>query len=342
MAGNYYDTYIVTGATGYIGSMLVRRILSEGSNVALVVRNLSKAEKIFDNEIGKANIKIFVSDVTDPDGMKSAAKEIAHDKKIKNAALIHAASETKSKYMLDNPAETLDTIILGTRNVLEMMRSCDGKIKSMVHLSSMEAYGIVSLPEGERAGEEMLGMIDMTSPRSSYPLGKRTAEFYCMLYAKEFGVPVKVARLAQVFGAGVPSDDSRAFAQFARAAMTGEDIVLETSGESMGNYCSIDEAIDAIMLILREGKNGETYNVVNEENTMRVRDMARVALDTLGTGAGRVITNVGNGKANVYAPNTKLMMSGKKLAALGFSPRKSLADMYRDLARDKKTSNPTS
>ncbi|MBQ9365692.1 MAG: hypothetical protein IJT82_07935, partial [Schwartzia sp.] len=66
------------------------------------------------------------------------------------------------------------------------------------------------------------------------------------------------------------------------------------------------------------------------------------ALDTLGTGAGRVITNVGNGKANVYAPNTKLMMSGKKLAALGFSPRKSLADMYRDLARDKKTSNPTS
>lgn len=160
------------------------------------------------------------------------------------------------------------------------------------------------------------------------------AENICYSYYKEYGIPVKIARLAQTFGKGVPHSDNRVFGQFARAARQGTDIVLHTKGHSMGNYCGIHDAVRGILTILKKGADGEAYNVVNEENTMSVREMAELVAERLAGGNIKIRYDIPEENVYGYAPDTGLRLSGRKLAELGWKPAESLQKMYADMMEE--------
>ena len=122
----------------------------------------------------------------------------------------------------------------------------DKKIEGMVYVSSMEVYGIPD-EKKEYITEKDLGYIELENVRSSYSEGKRICECLCNAYAAEFGLPVKSARLAQTFGAGVLQEDNRVYAQFARSAMKKENLVLRTDGSKRaasgrGKYVSFQRS----------------------------------------------------------------------------------------------------
>lgn len=204
----------------------------------------------------------------------------------------------------------------------------------MVYLSSMEVYGKIDCGNERRAQEweACRGEVEILNVRSCYPMGKRMAESLCYSYYKEYGIPVKIARLAQTFGKEIMDTDNRVYAQFARAAKNGRNIVLHTDGGSMGNYCELDDAVRGILTILKKGKDGEAYNVVNEENTMTIRQMAELVADRVAGGKIRVV--YGRTNENSYAPDTGLRLSGGKLESLGWRPTKTLYDMYRGILTD--------
>lgn len=315
------SVYLVTGAGGYIGSMCVEHIMhtEKDAGVIALVRNTQKAAVRF-QEFG-SRVRIIGADLRDRAAV--AALETDCD------TVIHCASVTKSAEMIVHPVEVTESIINTVQNILELARRC--QVRSMVYLSSMEVYGRLDCSDGHRAEEEELGEIELFQARSCYPLGKRMAEQICFSYYKEYGVPVKIARLAQTFGRGVSSEESRVFAQFARAARAGSDIVLHTQGNSMGNYCSIDDAVEGIFTILKHGADGEAYNVVNEANTMTIRQMAELVAEKIAGGKSRVICRIPEENCYGYAAETGLRLSGKKLEGLGWHPRKDLVQMYRDL-----------
>ena len=185
------------------------------------------------------------------------------------------------------------------------------------------------------------GGVDLLSVRSCYPLGKRMAENLCYSYFQEYGVPVKIARLAQTFGRDVPPSDNRVFSQFAHAVQAGEDIVLHTEGNSMGNYCGIDDAVSGILTILEKGENGEAYNVVNEENTMTIRQMAQLTASQVAGGRIGIRFEIPADNHYGYAADTGLKLSGEKLIRLGWKPEENLTDMYQDLLRHMKSATCT-
>ena len=309
------DTYMITGGTGFIGHMIADELLKEADvKVVLPVRNMEKAKGIYGD-----NDRITFVD-TDLEHMSSSKFDMDID------FIIHTAATTTSKIMVEKPVEVADGMVNGTRNVLEVAK--DKKVKKMVYLSSMEAFGSVP-DDGKRRSEEETGYISLTSPRSCYPLGKQMAELMCALYVKEYQVPVTVARLSQVFGKGVQATDTRVFMQFARAAKEKNDIVLKTPGMSYGNYTATEDAVSAILFLIKNGENGETYNIVNEANTMRIRDMAKLVCDE--SAGGQIQVRIETDPNNAYAADTGLQMSGKKLKELGFAPTKTLKDMYMDL-----------
>lgn len=78
----------------------------------------------------------------------------------------------------------------------------DKKVKSMVFISSMEMYGSFNNSDF-LCTEEKIGYIDPLKVRSNYPEAKRMCENLCIAYSNEYGVPVKIARLSQTFGAGI-------------------------------------------------------------------------------------------------------------------------------------------
>ncbi len=316
-------SFVVTGATGLVGSLLVRALLycdrvhGLGTKVYALVRSVEKAKQIF----GETNApEYLVADL--------AKDEIAGD--FACDYVIHAAAVTTSKLMVSDPVGTIRTAIDGTEKLLKL--AVEKKAQAFVYISSMEVYGQPKT-DGKTA-EKDLGYIDISTVRSCYPEGKRMCECLCNAYAAQYGLNVKSARLAQTFGAGILPTENRVFAQFARSAVNGENIVLHTTGESEGNYVYTADAIRAIMLLLVKGESGEAYNIANEQSHTTIRNMAELVAEQIAGGAIRVVLDIPQDASSLgYAPPVKMWLDASKMRALGWEPTVGLADAYRRMIR---------
>lgn len=309
-------SFMITGATGLIGSILVRCLLAlnRGVEITCPVRSLEKAQAMYGDEAEKIN---FVEC-----DLITYLNELSTDHYFQ--FIIHCASPTAGKYMTEHPVETYTLAIDSTRSILEHVRKTDAQ--GFVYVSSLEYYG--QNFDDSIITEDRQGYVDNTDPRSSYPLGKRAAEYLCAAYAKQYGVKAKVARLTQTFGAGVAADDNRVFAQFARSVINGKDIVLHTTGESAKPYCYTTDCISAILYILLYGQAGEAYNVANEETYISIRDMAEFLRENINP---EIKVRIESHPEMGYAPVTKLHLSAEKLMALGWRPHYDLKEMYNRL-----------
>jgi len=310
-------TFLITGATGLIGSTLCHCLLklneihNLGIKLACPVRNLTKANAILENEknliIKQQGLNDFLVDYNDDIDF-----------------IIHCATPTGSKYMVLNPVETYTFMIESTTQLLQY--AYEHHIQGMVYVSSLEYYGQVY--KEELITEDKQGYVDPTRPRSSYPLGKRAAEYACVAYAKEYNVPVTMARLTQTFGAGVAKTENRVFAQFASAAINGTNIVLKSSGKSSKPYSYTTDTASGILTMLLKGKAGEAYNVSNDETYISINDMAKLVKDNFNPYI-KIIHDYD--PYSGYAPDTLLKLSSAKLQALGWKPKYGLVEMYKRL-----------
>ena len=308
--------FLITGATGLIGSTLVHCLLAlnRGIEVTCPVRSIEKAKAMYKNEFEK--IHFVECDLLAYLNGLSADDVFQY--------IVHCASPTAGKYMTEHPVETYLLAIDTTKAILDYARKANPQ--GIVYVSSLEYYGQNN--NDDIITEDKLGYVDGTDPRSSYPLGKRAAEYLCAAYAKEYGVNAMIARLTQTFGAGVAPDDNRVFAQFARSIIAGTDIVLHTKGESAKPYCYTTDCISAILYILLKGEAGEAYNVANDATYITIRDMAEFLRDHFNP---KINVIVESHPEMGYAPVTKLHLSSAKLQALGWRPRFGLKEMFDKL-----------
>lgn len=309
---------LVTGSTGLIGSLLVRSLLAIGDiKVVAFVRNEEKARSIFrENQ----NLRFVVGDI---------AEKIEIDDTVDY--IFHCASVTTSKVMIEKPVETLLTSVEGTKNILELAREKNSK--SVVYISSMEMYGVFENLSHE-VKENDLGYINPLEVRSNYPESKRLCENMCIAYLSEYGVPVKIARLAQTFGAGILPGENRVFAQFARSTMNGENIVLHTKGLSEGNYCYTRDCMTGLLTILLKGNNGDAYNVSNPATHTTIVDMANMVAEKIAGGKIKVIFDIPDNNTFGYAADTKMKLNSDKLQSLGWKPEVGLEEAYRRMIED--------
>ena len=300
----------------YIPWALLRydQLHDAGIKVVALVRDVGRAEAKFSRQIADG------CDITFIRGSVEYLPEIVG----KIDYIIHGACPTSSQYFVDHAVETIDTIVNGTKNVLDLARKKN--VSGVVFLSSMEVFGTTT--ERRPLSENDLGYIDLSSPRSSYPEGKRFAENMCCSYASEYSVPVTAARLVQTFGPGVKYDDGRVFAY--------ADIRLNTDGSKENMYLYTADAVGAILFLLVNGERGGVYNVGNEESYCSVKEMAQTVAEVLGKGAVSVLTNCGaqdnSGKKNIYRPDGFLMMDISKLRSAGWTAHVPLGEMFRRMA----------
>ena len=309
-------TFLITGSTGLIGSALIHCIvaLDKGIKIIAPVRDANKAMGIFD-ESEKKYINFIECDLL----------TYNYDQFDNVDYIIHCAAPTSSKFFVERPVDTAEIIIDGTKVLLNYARN--HTVKGFVYLSSLEVYGTI-LDDTNFVSEEVMGYMDTMSVRSSYPMAKRATENLCCLYAAQYGIPAKVARLTQTTGAGLAQNDNRIIAQFARMAALGQDIVLHTTGEAARPYCYTTDAVSAILYILLKGQAGEAYNVANEETYISAKAMAEFLRDNFNPSINvrvELKDNMG------YAPVTKLKLSSYKLKQLGWKPKMGLKNIFENL-----------
>lgn len=313
-------TCLITGATGLVGAALVRRFAADGLRVVAAARNPAKAKALF-GELPA--VEILEWDVTRPLDLGGRAVDW----------LVHAAGETSSRVFVERPVETIETIVDGTRNALRLARAAG--VRAMVFLSTMEVYGV---PTAARVSERDYGFLDPLSVRTSYPEAKRLAESLCVAYAKEYGVPVRIARLTQTFGAGVRYDDGRVFAEFARAILEHRDIVLKTEGTTARSYCALADAVEAIRTILASGEDATAYTVANEATFCTIREMAEALVRAHPESGAKVVVDTQGAAARGFAPPFRMNLDCSRLRALGWRPKVGLLEMFEQMMAGMKAS----
>lgn len=307
--------FLITGSTGLVGSTLTHCLLALKRNIKVValVRNRGKAEALFSEYIDDMELIEYDQQNFDYDSIG------------KVDYIIHCAAPTSSKFFVEHPVETFDSIIEGTSVLLQYAKR--NPVNSFVYLSSLEVYGSIN-DDKLSVAEDIQGYLDPMSIRSSYPMAKRAAENLCCLYAHEYGVPCKIARLTQTTGAGIAKDDNRVIAQFARLTANNQDIILHTTGESARPYCYLTDSVSAILYILIKGVKGLAYNVANEDTYISVHGMANFLKENFRNNINVCIdlkSDMG------YAPVTKLRLSTERLKQLGWRPQYGLFDIFSRL-----------
>lgn len=315
-------TIFITGATGLIGyyltSSLVYKNIKENSNIKILalVRNIEKAKLQFEEQLKVDNNLYFISG--DLNNIPDISEKIDY--------IIHGASPTSSKSFVENPVEVIKTIYDGAVNVLELAKSKD--IKNMVYLSTMEVYG--ANKTHDKVSEEHESYLNTMNARNSYPESKRLCENLCASYCSEYNVPVNVLRLTQTFGPGIKANDNRVFAQFIRASIEKNDIILLTEGKTYRNYLYLADAVTAVLTVLSEGKYGEAYNVANEESYCSIKEMAELVANDISNREIKVVFNFDNkNDTKIFMPQMCMNLDIKKLKKIGWNSNYNLKNMYK-------------
>ncbi len=304
---------LITGSTGLIGSLLVNSFLYANSiyglNIKIIAqgRSLEKLTKKFSKNINLILLEKEL-DLVDVDC----------------DYIFHTASPTASTEFITKPVECLNAIVEGTKSMLELAKR--KQVKKFLYISSMEEYGVFD--KDEEVTEEMIGVINHLNTRSCYSLGKRVSEHYCYLYFKEFNVEFSIARLAQTFGAGVSLEDRRVFMQFSNSVIAKKDIVLNTKGTTISNFCYTSDAIRGILYILKYGATGEAYNICNDEKKMSILDVANLIANEIANQQIKVIINNIDSSKTGYAPDNRMKLNSSKIKNLGWCPDFSIKEAY--------------
>lgn len=319
-------TIFITGATGLIGSNLIRSLVAQSKcfskpiRIIALVRDISKAQTVFKHDYNQ--VECLVGDVTKPILLKDNVDYI-----------VHAASQTSSRNFVDQPLNTIKVAVEGTINILELAK--EKAAKKVVYLSTMEVYGAPSTDE--KITEQFGTNLDTTSVRSCYPESKRLCENLCVSYMKEFGIPVSIVRLTQTFGMGVMYKDSRVFAEFARCVIEKKDIVLHTKGETKRSYLYTQDAVNAILTVMVNGEAGQAYNAANEMTYCSIYEMAQMVAQKCANGEINVKIEVDDESKFGFAPVLKMNLDTSKLQSIGWKAEVGLEEMFRILIDDMRT-----
>lgn len=307
------SSFLITGATGMVGLMLVDVLMKmHDVKVYAVGHNAEKAKSRLGEYFGNPNFQFLNLDVTQP-----------FPERLKVDYIIPMASNTHPLAYSKYPVETIFINIKGTEHALNLAEKCGATV---IYTSSNEVYGNVI--NDEIFTENSNGRLNLTNSRSCYPESKRCSEAMCLSYYEEKGVKVKIARLCRIFGPTMLSDDSKASSQFLLKAITGEDIVLKSEGLQYFSYTYVADAVAGLLCVLLNGHEGEAYNVSSEKTDIRLKDFAELCANYA---RKKVVFDLpSETERKGYSVATKAILSTEKLRELGFVPLYEMKDaIYR-------------
>jgi len=254
--------------------------------------------------------------------------------------IIHMASIASPMFYRKYPIETLDANIWGLRNLLDFYK--EKEIKGFLFFSSSEIYGN---PEKNfiPTGEEYCGYVSATGPRACYDESKRFGETMCMLFAKQYNLPIGVARPFNNYGPGMRLDDKRVPADFALAICEGRNIEILSDGSPTRTFCYIADAVSGYLKVLLHGKY-DYFNIGMEKPEITIEELAEIYVkagkDVFGY-AGKV--NYATSEDKHYLtdnPKRRCPDISKARSILAYNPIITVEDgIYRYLKHIKETEN---
>ncbi len=301
MSGVAGKRVLVTGATGFLGSHVVTRLLNDGAHVdAVTLRGLSNRSR--PTAPVAAEVELHEVDLNDADSVTHMVKRTRPELVIHHAAFTHVG---KSFARID---ENIQTNIQGTVNLL---RALNADYERFVYIGSGDVYGDAPVPFREDGP---------VSPVSPYAVSKYAAERFCRMFHQAYGWPIVCLRPFNAFGPHQTTD--RIIPALILSALDGRDLEM-TEGRQTREFMYVDDVADVFVRALSHpGIDGEVINVSRGEE-VSIRDLALTVLELLGNPVRPLFG------ALEYRPNEIWRMFGdntKVRELLNWAPSTSLAD----------------
>lgn len=304
---------MLSGATGLIGSFLVDVIMEKNINYDLMctvyalTRNVNKAKERFSKYVGNDYLQFVLSDVNKP---LTLGKLGTID------YVLHLASNTHPMQYATDPIGTITANIIGLENMLNAAVEHDAL--RFVFASSNEIYG-ENRGDVEFFDEQYCGYINSNSLRAGYPESKRCGEALCQAYIAQKTLDIVVARLTRTYGPTMLMSDTKAVSQFIKKAISKENIVLKSSGNQYYSFLYVADSVSGLLNIMFNGNKGEAYNIAEESNDIKLKDLATLIART--SGCEVVYEKPSSIEASGYSTATKARLNGNKIFNLGWRPK---------------------
>jgi dTDP-glucose 4,6-dehydratase len=270
-------TLIITGGAGFIGSALVRRILTETDHVVVNVDKLTYAGNLDSLEpvLPNARYHFERADICDRAEMDRLFASYRPD------AVMHLAAESHVDRSIDGAAEFIQTNIIGTYALLESARGYWSAMEPearkrfrFLHVSTDEVFG--SLGAGGLFVEST-----PYSPRSPYSASKASSDHLVRAWQHTYGLPVLITNCSNNYG---PYQfPEKLIPVVIMNALAGRPIPVYGKGENVRDWLYVEDHARALLTVLESGTVGETYNVGghNERSNLDVIRMICALLDEL-------------------------------------------------------------
>lgn len=260
-------TILVTGAAGFIGSNLAKRLLNEVNNIRVI--GLDNMNDYYDvnikhyrlNELSKFNNFIFIKgNLSDKELINKIFEEY------KPEVVVNLAAQAGVRYSITNPDAYIESNIIGFYNILEACRH--NPVEHLVYASSSSVYG-----SNKKVPYSTDDKVD--NPVSLYAATKKSNELLAHAYSKLYNIPSTGLRFFTVYGpAGRPD---MAYFGFTNKLIKGETIKIFNYGNCMRDFTYVDDIVEGIVRVMKgapEQRNGEdglpippyaVYNIGNSD-----------------------------------------------------------------------------
>jgi len=241
---------LVTGGSGFLGSHLCERLLSEGDEVICVDNYYTGRKRNISQLLGNPRFEVIRHDVTFP--LYLEVDQIYN----------LACPASPVHYQFD-PVQTTKTSVHGAINMLGLAKRTKSRI---LQASTSEIYGD---PEVHPQTEDYRGHVSSTGPRSCYDEGKRCAETLFYDYYRQHGLEVRVARIFNTYGPRMHPNDGRVVSNFIVQALTEKPITLYGDGSQTRSFCYVEDLIEGLIRLMNS-EGPEAHEPVNIGNPHEV------------------------------------------------------------------------
>ncbi|RIN76711.1 NAD-dependent epimerase [Staphylococcus simulans] len=229
---------LITGAAGFIGSHLAKKLISQGHEI-IGVDNINdyydpklKEDRL--KSIGDNNFTFYKVTLEDADKLEEIFKEQQPD------VVVNLAAQAGVRYSLENPRAYIDSNIVGFVNILESCRHYD--VKHLIYASSSSVYGA-------NTSKPFSTSDNIDHPLSLYAATKKSNELMAHTYSHLYNLPTTGLRFFTVYGPWGRPD--MALFKFTKAIVNDETIDVYNHGNMMRDFTYVDDIVEAISRLVK-------------------------------------------------------------------------------------------
>ena len=251
---------LITGAAGFLGSHLSRKMLDLGHSVVGLDDLSTGSERNLKELMRNPEFQFIEHDIRLP-----YQSEVDF--------ILNFACPASPRHYQSDPVRTIETNFLGIINMLHLARDTGAKL---LQASTSEVYGDPAISPQK---EDYWGNVNPIGIRSCYDEGKRAAETLCFDYLRQYEVDARVIRIFNTYGPNMEVGDGRVVSNFIVQALQNEPITIYGDGSQTRSFCYVSDLIDGISKVVSLNVNpGSPINLGNPTD-FTMLELAQVVLE---------------------------------------------------------------